>query len=1205
MKLFYKHIIKYCGFIALFSVANVSSFAQMEFVQNKGQWEKDVLFKADDGNTAFFIEPNGFTVLLNDVEDLKRARKLIHDDKDILNDPKRRESLMVKQHAYKVKFLGSNVNASAVPEKPLNTYNNYFIGNDSKKWASNCGIFAAVTVKEIYPNIDIKFYSAGSNLKYDFIVKPGGNPNLIALRYDGGVDLTVKNKQLVIGTKVGELKELEPYTYETSLNGRNDVNAKYIIKDNVVNFNLGNYNADNTLIIDPSLVFSTFTGSRADNFGFTATYDNKGNFYAGGIAFDNGFPAQGGFTTGFSGRSDIAIIKFNPNGAQRLYGTYIGGNDYEQPHSLVVDANDNLVLAGRTRSVNYPTTSTAGSLGNYDIVVTKLNATGNGLVGSMKIGGSGDDGVNIAANPVSSGGTGIGDVSSLRRNYGDDARSEVIIGNSGEIFVASCTQSGNFPTVAAAQASAGGNQDGVILKLNPSVSNLLISTFYGGGGNDACFVAALNPISGNLFIGGSTASPTLLGSSAGVVSANSNGNIDGFVTELNPNSGAIIRRTFIGTGANDLLYGLKFDKLGFPYVMGTSTGNFPVQNATFFNQGAKQFVAKLQTDLSAYVYSTVFGTNVAQPNLSPIAFSVDRCENVYVSGWGGGLNSSYSSGNTSGLASINPIAQAQQPDGADFYFFVMRKDATQQLFGSHFGQFGGSGDHVDGGTSRFDPFGIIYQGICANCNPGQGQPRGNYPNPGGVWSPQNGATNNGNGCNMAAVKIDMNFAGVGAEIESEIDGVSKDTLGCLPLTVKFKDLRAKGNKYYWNFDSQNTPNINNDTTTTPNSSFTFTVAGTYRVRLISEDLSTCNLRDTVYLNIKVGDKRVYPDFTATKRPPCESTTYDFINTTTNPSNLVYKPNTFIWNFGDGSPAQTADFGPKVYTFPSYGTYIVKLTVTDDQFCNVDTTAIDTLRINPLVDARPTSKPLGCAPYLAKFTNQSLGGLSWLWEFYDSNTNALLGTSTEFEPSFLFVNVGTYSYRLIAFDSTTCNKIDTSNFFTIEVKEKPIASFTWAPNPPLVNTPTVFTNQSQFADTYLWNFGDGESSTEFNPTHQYNATQTFNAQLIAYSNAGCSDTLTLPVRALIDPLLDVPNAFIPGKNNINSVVFVRGFGIGKIDWKIFNRWGQLIFRTNSRKQGWDGTFKGKIQPIDTYTYVLDVEYTDGVKFRKTGDINLLR
>jgi gliding motility-associated-like protein len=93
--------------------------------------------------------------------------------------------------------------------------------------------------------------------------------------------------------------------------------------------------------------------------------------------------------------------------------------------------------------------------------------------------------------------------------------------------------------------------------------------------------------------------------------------------------------------------------------------------------------------------------------------------------------------------------------------------------------------------------------------------------------------------------------------------------------------------------------------------------------------------------------------------------------------------------------------------------------------------------------------------------------------------------------------------------------------------------------------------------------------------------------------------------LIDPLLDVPTAFTPGKFGLNSKIFVRGFGIGKLDWKIYNRWGQLVFQSNSFKMGWDGTFKGTMQPMDVYVYTLDAEFTDGRKLRKTGDITLIR
>jgi len=112
-------------------------------------------------------------------------------------------------------------------------------------------------------------------------------------------------------------------------------------------------------------------------------------------------------------------------------------------------------------------------------------------------------------------------------------------------------------------------------------------------------------------------------------------------------------------------------------------------------------------------------------------------------------------------------------------------------------------------------------------------------------------------------------------------------------------------------------------------------------------------------------------------------------------------------------------------------------------------------------------------------------------------------------------------------------------------------------------------------------------------------------LIAFNNAGCSDTFPIKVQAKVIPLLDVPTAFTPGRFGVNSQISVVGFGIGRMDWRIYNRWGQLIFQSSNRKDGWDGTFKGKLQPMDVYTYTLDVEFTDGKKLRKTGDITLLR
>lgn len=1144
--------------------------------------------------------------MLHHADDIRSLSEAIHGHGDQSGHDDARMAkpadgkIKLRSFAYKVRFLGASAKAKQLPDKFLNTHNNYFIGNDPAKWASNCRIYEAITYQEIYPNIDIRYYSDAGKLKYDFIVRPGGNPDYIAMEYVGPKSITEKDKELVISTPVGDVRELSPYTYQSNTGKNLEVDCRYIIKGNVVTFKVGKYDPAATLIIDPSIIFSTFTGSTADNWGYTATPGYDGSMFAGGIAFGTGYPVSpgsydqtfdGGVTEGPIGGYDMAIFKFNATGGNRLYATYLGGTGNEQPHSMIADAQGNLVIAGRSSSSNYPVTRPSqGSGGAYDIIVTKLNATGSALIGSIKEGGSGNDGVNISPKyPNYLGSDPLGSAISLRRNYGDDARSEVILDAANNIYLASSTQSTNFPVTAnPIQLTKGGGQDGVIMKFNPNLSATLFSTHFGGDGDDACFVASLNPINGDLYIAGGTASSNLPGDKTGVLLPNNTaGNISGFVTQLRSDGSAIVRTTYIGTSQVDLVYGLKFDRAGYPYIMGTTTGSWPIQNATFGNQNGKQFICKLEPDLSAFVYSTSFGPNVSLPNISPIAFLVDRCENVYVSGWGGGINISqkYTTSNTANLPEVNPLSGIPVADRADFYFFVLERNATSQLFGSHFGQNGGLGDHVDGGTSRFDANGVIYQAICANCNGGA-----IFPTTAGVWS----SSNRSRGCNQALVKIEMNFAGVGAGVQASIDARKNDTTGCIPLYVKFSDTLRKGKKFYWNF-GDGSPEI---ITTVADTAHTYTAVGSYLVRLIAEDSSTCNIRDTAYVTIIAGNNKANLDFVATKLPPCQSLTMQFTNTST-PTFGNFGPQAFVWDYGDGSPKDTVGLNPpRVHTYAAPGNYNVTLSLIDPAFCNSPDDTVKTIRINPLVKAQFTTPALGCAPYDAEFINTSLAGTDFIWEFGDGNT------STDVNPVHRYNNPGTYDVRLIAIDLSTCNLRDTSAYFRIRVEAKPNAAFTWGPNPPIENTPVQFTNLSTGADNYLWNFGDGASSTQVNPSHQYNATDTYTAELIAYTLAGCTDTASLDVNVIIVPLLDVPNAFTPSRSS-NATITVEGFGIAKMEWRIFNRQGQLVFHSTGQKSGWNGYYKGKLQPMDVYAYTLDVEFSDGKKLRKTGDITLLR
>jgi gliding motility-associated-like protein len=1186
-------------FLVTAFLLGTNAFAQMEFVQNKGQWNSKINYKGDFKTGAFYLENKGFTVKLNNAADLKRLFKQEHGD--VKKSPKDNPNEILHSFAYNVKFLGGAENPERLPDKPLPTYNNYFIGNNSAKWAGDCKIYTAITYKDVYPNIDVRYYSTQGQLKYDFIIHPGGNPASIALRYDGVQSLQVINKELIIGTSVGDVKELNPYSYQTNVNTKTVVETKYVVKDNVVSFNVRNYNPAATLIIDPQLIFSTFTGSAASDWGYAATPGPDGSFFAGGIAFDNGYPTSvGAYQTAFAGGEyDISIFKFSANGTQRLYATYLGGNNKEQPHSMIADAAGNLIVAGRSISANYPLLTSIPATGaGYDIVITKFNATGTVLLGSVKIGGAGDDAVNIEDKEVQNGDT------SIRRNYGDDARSEVILDAANNVILASCTKSNNFPVTAALQpAFGGGIQDGVVLKLTANLSSIIFSTYYGGNKNEACFVAAINPITGNLYIGGATESNNLPGNTAGTVNPNYLGGIDGFVTEFQPNGSSIIKTTYIGTSAVDAVYGLKFDKYGFPYIMGTTTGNWTAINAFYNVPNSKQYIAKLQPDLSAYVYSTNFGTNVTTPNISPIAFLVDRCENVYVSGWGGDVNiqTGYSNSGTTALPEVNPITGIPIADGSDFYFFVLKKDAQAQLFGSHFGQFGGTGDHVDGGTSRFDANGVIYQAMCANCYDAGSVVFPTYP--AGVWAPNNGVTF---GCNLAAIKIDMNFAGVATTIQSSIAGVLNDTLGCLPVLVSFRDTLQKGVKYFWNFNSIAFPNNTDAITLHADTSHFYNALGTYRVRLISEDSSTCNIRDTSYINIEITDRIVTPKFSFQKLGLCNSTKYEFTNLSFASDLTVFKPISFEWDYGDGSAKDTANKTPnRIHTFPGPGTYFVKLTAIDTRFCNTPKTDTQKIIIASNVTAVPLALTGGCTPYNPTFQNNSVNGVTYLWEFLNAATGNIIGTSTDFQPSFNFANQGTYKYRLIAFNATTCNLSDTSKYFTFSVLKSPIANFDWKPKPIEAEELVNFINLSSGANAYLWNFGDADTSRQFEPTHIYAKKGTYNVTLKAFNTAACAIDITLPVLVIASQLLDVPNAFTPGKFGTNAVVYVRGFGIGKMDWRIYNRWGELVFKSDNKKKGWDGYYKGKLQPLDVYTYTLDVEFVDGEKAKRTGDITLLR
>ena len=1194
-------------FFLLFVLTSGNLFAQnsspVQYVENKGQWDKSILFKGDIANSSFYIQPNGFSVLIHHPQDFEQLREMAHGHKDTsVNAELRKENFHLRSHIYKVSFAGANENIQLIPDKVLPNYNNYFLGNDQSKWAGNCKIYLGITAKNIYDGVDARYYSEAGQLKYDLIIAPGTDVKKIQLKYDGVDNISIREKQLIIPTSVGETKELYPYSYQYINNNKQTVDCRFVVKDKTVSFDVKNYSNSTPLIIDPTIVFATLSGSRADNWGMSATYGPDGSFFGGSIALSSGFFDNpplfpGAYDQSFGGGvgtpSDMAIMKFTPTGNTLVWATYIGGNGNEQPHSLIADNQGNLIIAGRTNSPNkndatgYPATNTSGTIldnGIADIVVTKLNAAGSAIIGSMRIGGDNVDGANIEEIRQN--------FSSLKQNYGDDARSEVILDGNGNILLASNTRSKNFPTQGAFQTTLAGNQDAVIIKLNATATAVIWSTYLGGAGDDAAYVLAIDPVSKKIYTAGGTSSNNLPGVSGGVFqNANFGGTADGFVTALidNGNNVSIDKTTYVGTSGIDQVYGIQFDDKGFPYIMGQTTGNWPVKNAAYSSPNSRQFICKLQPDLSTTVYSTCFGTSGASaPNISPVAFLVDKCENVYVSGWGGAAarKEGFPSAGTIGL----PVtADAFQPttDGSDFYFFILQKNAASQLFGSFFGEFGSGGsfgEHVDGGTSRFDRQGIIYQGICANCG---GSPKAKWPATLGSWSTVNGSTD---GCNFGALKIALNFAGV--EVGLKAVGAKQLTF-CFPATVEFADTLKLAKQYIWDYGDGS----KKDTTTNPVIQHTYNTTGSFDIKLIGIDLNTCNEKDSATLRIRVTSDSVKLDFDYTRRPPCTSLTFDFNNKSTPPPSKPFTNKSFVWVWNDGTKPDTSINAS--HTFPGPGTYDVQLILIDTGYCNAyDTARAINFSVASVIKA-DFDVTNACITQDIAITDKSVGAATYLWDFGDG------ATSTDSKPIHSYNTVGTYTITLTINNPNSCNLQDVISK-TVTVNPVPVAAFSYTPNPSKDNTPTNFINNSSpDAVRFEWDFGDGKTSTEKNPQHQYNASAIFNVCLKAFNAFGCKDSVCIPVEARVVIGVVVPNAFTPNNDGKNDVLLVKAFGVSKMAFRIYNRQGQKVFESASIESGWDGRYKGTLQPTDAYAYTLDIEFYDGKKEKLKGDITLIR
>lgn len=816
----------------------------VRFVQNKNQWNEKIHFVSLIPGGTMQLREGGFSYVLLDYKRIEDIHHHSHDGTVVeeVHDP------VIDGVVVHVDFIGSNPDAPRVFSGRSQEYYNFFQGNNPAYWASRAYGYDTVKYQNYYDGVDMRVYAANEHAKYDLIVSPGADPTVIRVRYNGADRITMDNGNLYTHTRFGEIIERKPYAYQLKEGQRVEVPCEFVLNGNQMHFAfpLG-YDACYELVIDPILIFSTYSGSTADNWGSTATPGERGTLYSAGVTnhfvgeginreYSGTYPATAGvFQTTYGGQFDIGLLKYDSTGSTLIYASYFGGAESESAHSLVLNKNNELLMLGTSSSINFPVTSNAFDVtynggtrvdhvvayrNGSDIVVARISPDGTQLLSSTYLGGTSNDGVNE---------------NELNRNYGDHLRGDIISDPEGNVYITSVTSSNNM---AGFGGFKGGTHDAILVKMPGTLSTVTWLKYIGGTGTDAAHTIKMDPQRNIYIAGGTTSSDFAV--TAGAQQTSYLGTTDGWVAKLD-NDGNIVAATYSGSNAYDQIYFLDLNKDNEIYVYGQTEGTRPVTSNVYSDANSGQFIQKFSNNLSEQMMYTTFGSGRGTPDISPTAFMVSDCNYIYAAGWGGNLNSAFFGGlntTTAGLP-ITSDALQRTTAGHDLYFIVFSEDAVKRLYATFLGG-ADSQTHVDGGTSRFDKSGVVYHAVCSGCRVTSTRPAtSDFPTSPKAFS----RTNNSKNCNNAAFKLDL------SSLKARLDMKTSSVL-CMPDLAEFENLSLGGQLYKWNFGDGSTPLTLADLNSVKH---LYQNPGTYTVWLTAIDEGTCKVKDSVSVKVSVFD----------------------------------------------------------------------------------------------------------------------------------------------------------------------------------------------------------------------------------------------------------------------------------------------------------------------------------------------------------------
>ncbi len=623
------------------------------FVENKGQGvnqvgavSKDVKYICDNGASKLLLKNDSFSL------------ELYKSDNKSSEARDSKETLLAFR--IDVRFENANANIKTVAEGKQNKRFNYYKAGES---VENVCSFKKIVYKNVYDGVDVEFCAPktpGDNVKYNFIVKPGGDYRDIKMRYEGAKIIRLSKDSLLIKTPLSEIIESTPKAFikETG----KEVPIEYAAHGNKVGFKIKNQialdahakNRQKTLIIDPEIDFGTYFGGSGEDFGLETCVDSSGNIIIVGYTTSTqNIATQGAHQTTLKGDRDAFIAKFDKDG-ELLWATYFGGNDYENGHSVSVDKDGYIVLTGWTKSKFELATQGAYQYffggGEFDSYIARFTPSGN-LLWATYYGGPSNDYINDVAID------GYGDI----------------------VFVGRTSSKYSLASNDAYQESLNGDNDAFIGKFSPEGLREW-GTYFGGKSFDAGIEICAD-IFNNITIAGFTKSKDVI-SSDNAHQDTIAGDWDGFLAKFD-SKGYRIWATYYGGAKEDDGWGVTFDGDGSIYLIGKTKSEEGISTPGAFKENIADtlefdsYIAKFNKNGERLWASYYGGDDEEKGGVADIDF----LGNLYLAG------DSYSE---TGIAT-NDGWQTENMGGYDAYIAKFSA-AGDRLWASYYG--GYNDDHA-------------------------------------------------------------------------------------------------------------------------------------------------------------------------------------------------------------------------------------------------------------------------------------------------------------------------------------------------------------------------------------------------------------------------------------------------------------------------------------------------------------------------------